>query len=69
MAEARVRAWLPVGELMERAKVQGEMRADATVEELRTLWIGTARMLTADGVDDPATWRRYAGLVLDALRA
>ncbi len=69
MAEARVRAWLPVGELMERAKAQGEMRADATVEELRTLWIGTARMLTADGVDDPATWRRYAGLVLDALRA
>ena len=69
LAEARVRAWQPVAELMERAKAQGRMREDATVHELRTLWIGTARMLTADGVDDPAAWRRYAGLVLDALRA
>ena len=69
LAEARVRAWQPVSELMERAKAEGRMRADATVEELRTLWIGTARMLAADGVDDAATWRHYAELVLGALRA
>ncbi len=45
------------------------MRADASPEELRVLWLGVTRVLAADGVDDPAEWRRYAALVLDALRA
>ena len=38
------------------------MRADARPADLRVLWAGTARMLAADGVDDPAEWRRYAAL-------
>ena len=42
---------------------------DATAQDLRVLWGGAARMLAADEVDDPAEWRRYAALVLDALRA
>jgi hypothetical protein len=45
------------------------MRESATATDLRVLWGGAARMLTADDVADPDEWRRYARLVLDALRA
>ena len=69
LADARASMWLAVGRLMERAKAQGRMRADVTPAELRVLWAGAARVLAADGVDDPAEWRRYAALVLSALRA
>jgi AcrR family transcriptional regulator len=68
LVEARRRMWDAVAALMDRAKEQGTMRADATPEDLRILWGGAARMLTADDVDDPDRWRRYAGLVLAALR-
>ena len=69
LAPSRRRMWGAVEELMERARAQGRMRADATAADLRVLWGGAARMLAADDVDDPEEWRRYAGLVLDALRA
>jgi AcrR family transcriptional regulator len=69
LMEARRRMWDAVDALMDRAKAQGSMRLDATTEDLRILWGGAARMLTADDVDDPDVWRRYARLVLDALRA
>jgi AcrR family transcriptional regulator len=69
LAEARSRMWDAVRALMERAKQQGAMRADATTEDLRVLWGGVARTLTADDVDDIEEWRRYARLALDALRA
>jgi AcrR family transcriptional regulator len=68
LAPARTEVWRSVGELMERAKRQGTMRADATPADLRVLWAGAARVLAADGVDDPAEWRRYAALALGALR-
>ena len=68
LAEARTSLWDAVGELMDRAKAQGTIRESATSQDLRVLWGGAARMLTADDVHDPAEWRRYAGLVLDALR-
>jgi hypothetical protein len=42
---------------------------DLTPHDLRVLWAGAARVLAGDGVDDPAEWRRYAALVLDALRS
>jgi AcrR family transcriptional regulator len=69
LAAARRRMWGAVEELMDRAKAQGKMRENASSADLRVLWGGAARMLTADDVDDPSEWRRYAGLVLDALRA
>ena len=69
LAGARARMWLAVGALMDRAREQGSMRADVTPADVRVLWAGTARILAADGVDDPAEWRRYAALVLAALRA
>jgi AcrR family transcriptional regulator len=68
LIEARRRMWGAVEALMDRAKAQGAMRASASTEDLRVLWGGAARMLTADDVDDPDEWRRYARLALDALR-
>jgi AcrR family transcriptional regulator len=68
LADARANLWDAVGELMDRAKAQGTMRESATAQDFRVLWGGVARMLTADDVHDPDEWRRYAGLVLDALR-
>jgi AcrR family transcriptional regulator len=69
LVAARASLWQVVDLLMERAKRQGKLRADAHAADLRVLWAGTARVLAADGVDDPAEWRRYAALVVDALRA
>jgi AcrR family transcriptional regulator len=69
LADARRRMWDAVEELMGRAKEQGTMRSSATTDDLRVLWGGAARVLTAEQVDDPAEWRRYARLALDALRA
>jgi len=66
---ARATLWEALERLMARAKAQGRMRVDAGPGDLRVLWAGAARMLVVDGVDDPAEWRRYARLVLDALRA
>ena len=56
--------WEAVEALMDRAKAEGRMRADATPADLRVLWVGVARVLAADGIDDPAVWRRYAALAL-----
>jgi len=69
LTAARASLWHAVGALMDRAKEQGRMRRDAQPADLRVLWAGAARVLAADGVDDPAQWRRYAALVVDALRA
>ena len=68
LATARQRMWGAVDALLDRAKAQGSVRPTATAADLRVLWGGAARMLAADEVDDPAEWRRYAALVLDALR-
>jgi AcrR family transcriptional regulator len=69
LAEARAAMWGAVGELMERAKRQGALRADARPADIRMLWGGASRLLAADGVDDAAEWRRYAELAVGALRA
>ena len=69
IAGPRASMWAAVDQLMDRAKAQGTMRADVTAADLRVLWIGVARVLTADGVEDPAAWRRYCTLALGALRA
>jgi AcrR family transcriptional regulator len=69
LAEPRASMWAAVEALMDRAKAQGTMRPDATAADLRVLWLGVARVLSADGVADAATWRRYGVLALGALRA
>ena len=45
------------------------MRADAAPADLKVLLSGIGRALAAAGERDPAVWRRYVGLVVDALRA
>jgi AcrR family transcriptional regulator len=69
LADARASMWAAMEQLMDRAKAQGTMRPDATAADLRVLWLGVARVLTADAVDDPEAWRRYGALALGALRA
>lgn len=69
LAPARASMWGVLDQLMDRAKAQGTMRADATAGDLRVLWHGVSRVLTADGVADAAEWRRYCKLALGALRA
>ena len=58
-----------IDRLMARAQAEGRMRDDVTSADLRVLYAGFARVLRGEGVLDPAVWRRYAGLVADALRA
>lgn len=55
--------------LMNKARDQGKLRKDATGADIRVLFGGMCRVLSEDGVKDPEVWRRYAGLVVDALRA
>jgi AcrR family transcriptional regulator len=54
--------------LMDRAKAQGKMRADATTMDVEIMMCGAGSVmftiLTAPGV-----WRRYLTLMLDGLRA
>jgi AcrR family transcriptional regulator len=69
LVEARAAAQEAVRELMDRAKAQGAMRADAEPADLRLLLSGVARSLVAAGEREPAVWRRYMQLVVDALRA
>ena len=69
LAAAREAAQAAVAELMERAKAQGTMRADAEPADLRILLSGVAHALVGARERDPAVWRRYAQLVVDALRA
>ncbi|MEV0354698.1 helix-turn-helix domain-containing protein [Nocardia sp. NPDC050697] len=54
--------------LIRAAQRDGHLRADATVQDIHVLVGGYARVLLDLGIRDPAQWRRYAGLVLDALR-
>jgi AcrR family transcriptional regulator len=69
LVEARAEAHDALHELMERAIAQGAMRADAEPADLKVLLSGIARSLAAEQERDPAVWRRYARLVVDALRA
>ena len=57
-----------VGELMERAKAQGRMRADVTVEDIPLLMCGVG---SASGMPHsaPEAWRRHLAIVLDGMRA
>jgi AcrR family transcriptional regulator len=69
LTEARAAATDALRELMDRAIEQGAMRPDAGPAELKVLLNGVARSLAAAGERDPAVWRRYVALVVDALRS
>ncbi len=69
LLQARADAHDALRELIERAIAQGSMRADAQPADLKVLLSGIARTLAAEQERDPAVWRHYARLVVDALRA
>jgi AcrR family transcriptional regulator len=69
LVEAKAAMYAELDRLMTRAQEQGRMRRGATSQDLRVLFAGMAHSLRADGVRDPAVWRRYADLVADAFRA
>ena len=58
-----------IGELVERAKAEGQLRADAEVSDIPVLMmmIGTASEYVRDA--KPEAWRRYFALVIDGWRA
>lgn len=58
-----------MSELFRDAKASGELRADATVDELFVLFGGICRVLAESGRKSPRVWRRHADLVVDAFRA
>jgi AcrR family transcriptional regulator len=53
---------------MENAQAAGTIRADASQRDLRVLLCGAALQLLRLGATDPATWRRYADLILAAFQ-
>ncbi|MEV0715093.1 helix-turn-helix domain-containing protein [Asanoa sp. NPDC050611] len=57
-----------IGELTARAKATGEVRGDLTTVDLRVILCGPARQLIALDEWNPAAWRRYAAMVVTALR-
>jgi AcrR family transcriptional regulator len=66
LAVARER-WLATLEAI-LARADGSVRADATAEEVTTLFGGVCRVLAARGESDRAVWRRHAELVAGAFR-
>jgi AcrR family transcriptional regulator len=54
-------------ELIERAKRQGTMRADATHADIPIMMAGAGSVMRAH--PSPAIWRRYLEIMLDGLRA
>ncbi|SEG92072.1 transcriptional regulator, TetR family [Actinacidiphila yanglinensis] len=54
--------------LMDDAKGPGQVREDATALDLRVLLCGMTLQLMTNGDRDPALWRRYGELTLQALR-
>ena len=69
LVAARADAHDALRELMDRAIATGAMRADAEPEDLKVLLRGVASSLATAEERDPAVWRHYARLVVDALRA
>jgi AcrR family transcriptional regulator len=69
VAAAKQEMFAALDALMARAQAQGAMRAGVDSRDVRVLFAGVSQMLRAAGDRDPATWRRYAGLVADAMRA
>ncbi|PSM42907.1 TetR family transcriptional regulator [Streptomyces dioscori] len=57
-----------LADLMEQARAAGRVRPDATPLDLRVVLCGMCLQLVNLSERDPALWRRYAGLTIQALR-
>lgn len=68
MAAAGGQAVKLIGLLVEAAKASGQVRPDAGVRDVRVVLCGIVRQLIVLDERDPAVWRRYAHMILTALR-
>ena len=57
------------GRLVEKAKAEGTMRADATIDDIPMMMCGFGRVAAAQRDGSPMDWRRYLQLMIDGLRA
>lgn len=64
---ARIRPLLRT--MIERAQAQGTLRSDFRAEDLPLVFWTGDRVIEATAAIAPEYWRRYLGLMLDALRA
>lgn len=67
--EQRTRAFARLGELVRRAQAEGMLRADFVPEDLVLLLMANAGVVRAMRHAAPDAWRRFVGLMRDALRA
>jgi AcrR family transcriptional regulator len=67
--EQRTRAFARFGELVRRAQADGKLRADFVPEDFVLLLMANAGVVRAMRHAAPDAWRRFVGLMLDALRA
>ena len=69
VAQAHAAMHEAMNALMACAQAEGRMREGVTSQDVKVLFAGVSQRLRADGNRDPATWRRYAELVANAVRA
>ena len=65
----RERLATATGTLVARAQEAGLMRADATVDDVRTIMCGFGHVAAAQRADGGLDWERYLEIALDGLRA
>jgi AcrR family transcriptional regulator len=65
----RAHAFERVTELIRRAQVQGGLRPDFVPEDIVVLLLANAGVVRVLRTAAPDAWRRFVGLMLDALRA
>jgi AcrR family transcriptional regulator len=69
LAQPRAAANAALLTLMENAKAQGAMRADAKPDDIRTLFHGVTHAMPEEERHDGAAWTRWAELFANAFRA
>ena len=55
-------------ELIRRAQETGDVRPDATVDDIPTIMCGLGHVMSAQASGAPMSWERYLTLMLDGLR-
>jgi AcrR family transcriptional regulator len=67
--EQRIQAYTRFSELVRRAQAEGKLRADFVPEDFVLLLMANAGVVRATRHAAPDAWRRFVGLMIDALRA
>jgi AcrR family transcriptional regulator len=69
VAEEQDRLVGHVARLVDRAKADGRVRADASVDDVGTIMCGLGAVARMQVLGKPVSWERYVTLMLDGLRA